>query len=283
MKTLEGHAIAQNLLDNLKLRVSDCVTSPGLAAVLVGEDKASKMYLKLKEKAAQEVGINFYDYFLDGNMGQDDIIELVHTLNQDESIDGILVQLPLPEQYEKDKILQAIDPQKDVDGLHFENQNIFFKESANYFLSPFPKAILKLLEVSGGDLQNKKAVVLANSEGFSGCMGKLLEKKGISVECILARSIQDTVENIKKADIIVSALGQSGSITGEMVKEGVIVIDGGIEKVNGAVCGDVDFDSVAKKASTLTPVPGGVGPVTVACLMENVYQAAKGLGKCKTS
>jgi methylenetetrahydrofolate dehydrogenase (NADP+)/methenyltetrahydrofolate cyclohydrolase len=280
MKKIEGNKIAQEILDKLKMDIPDCTSAPGLAAVLVGENEASKLYLSLKEKAAQKVGINFYDYFLHTHMSQQDIEDLIYTLNQDEYVDGILVQLPLPNKYDKKAIIESIDPNKDVDGLHSQNQANFLKSPKEYLLSPFPKAILRLMEASVTDLHNKKVAILANSKGFGEFMSMLLNEMNITSDYILADDVGNKKHIIQEADIIITALGKPGFITADMIKEQAIIIDGGIEKVDGAVCGDVDEKSVSTKAQAITSVPGGVGPVTVACLMENVYQAAKKSEKC---
>ena len=196
------------------------------------------------------------------------IINLIKKLNADKKINGIIVQLPLPAGFDTGKILAAVDPKKDADGFCAEEK----------FLQPvFPHAIMLLIESSGEKLENKKAVVIANSDEFGKTMTATLSQKGVSAEYVISGKIQSNLGKIGEADIVVSAVGSPGLLKGQMCKEGAIIIDGGIEKVGGKVFGDVDFASFETKNGFLTPVPGGVGPVTIACLLENTFLAFKRL------
>jgi methylenetetrahydrofolate dehydrogenase (NADP+)/methenyltetrahydrofolate cyclohydrolase len=271
MELLYGKPIADKILNRLKSEIFNNEKKPGLAAILVGNDQASHLYVSLKEKKAQEIGINFSKFDLAENVPENEIMDLIQKLNGDKNVHGIIVQLPLPSGFDTKKIISKINPEKDVDGFSILGK-----------LAPvFPQAIMLLIESSGEILENKKAVVIANSDEFGEVMTDTLNKKGVSSEYILSSEIQSNLGKIGAADIVVSAVGSAGLLKGEMVKEGTIVIDGGIEKLNGKVFGDVDFASTEEKNGFLSPVPGGVGPVTIACLLENVYMAFKAQQKEK--
>jgi len=202
------------------------------------------------------------------------ILSAIELLNQDEEINGIIVQLPLPDGFDTQKIISAIDPQKDVDGFHPSNVKEFISGDGK-IIPVFPQAISLLIKSSGEKLDGKKAAIVANSDEFGRIMQAMLGRENIASQYILAKNISSNLGNIKAADIVVSAVGSPGLLKGEMFKDGAIVIDGGIEKIGKKVVGDVDFASLEDKNGFLTPVPGGVGPVTIACLLENVYLAFK--------
>ncbi|QQS61544.1 MAG: bifunctional 5,10-methylenetetrahydrofolate dehydrogenase/5,10-methenyltetrahydrofolate cyclohydrolase [Candidatus Moraniibacteriota bacterium] len=274
MKQLEGKLIAESILDRIKEEISNSSRMPGLAAVLVGDDEASKLYIDLKKKAAHRCGILFCDYLLPKDSPQEMVREVIEHLNGDDDIDGILVQLPLPENINKEELLNSIHPTKDVDGLTLKSRECLTEEK-NCFVCPFPKAILQLLESSKENLIGKKAFVLANSYGFGKYMSDLLKIKGLQSSYGIFSSGENFSKEMKKSDIIISALGISGSIISENIKDGAILIDGGIEKKNGIILGDILVKDFEKRDVILSPVPGGVGPVTVACLIENVWLANK--------
>lgn len=263
MKILRGKKIADKILRRIKVDIREKKLRPNLAVVLVGTDKASQIYVSLKEKAAKKVGVDFQLYKFSQNSAEKKIIQRIKELNQSSEIHGIIVQLPLPKNLNTQRIINAIDPRKDVDG--------FSPKSASQPV--FPKAILKFLERTFR--RNTQAVVVSNSDKFGKIMVAALESKKIAGKYILANRIQKNIKILQDADIIISAVGRPGLIVGQMVKKGAIVIDGGISKVGKKVLGDVDLASVKKVASFVTPVPGGVGPVTIACLLENVYLAGK--------
>ncbi|HOW60826.1 MAG TPA: bifunctional 5,10-methylenetetrahydrofolate dehydrogenase/5,10-methenyltetrahydrofolate cyclohydrolase [Candidatus Moranbacteria bacterium] len=265
MILLYGKPIADKILNRLKSDISMSNKKPGMAVILVGKDEASHLYVSLKEKKAREIGINFQRFDLEENISENKVIDLIQKINNDKNIHGMIVQMPLPRILNAKKIISNIDPRKDADGF-----------SGKSALSPvFPQAILLLLESSGENLERKKAIVIANSDEFGQTMAKMLLKNNIQTEYLIAKNMSENMNKIRKADIVISAVGHCGLLKGEMLKDKAIVIDGGIEKFNGKVIGDVDFASVEEKNGFLSPVPGGVGPVTIACLLENVYLAFK--------
>lgn len=273
MKLLDGKALSEKILDDICLRVRKEGAHPHLAVFLVGNDPASHLYVSLKEKAAKSVGIDVSLYKFSAKDKQESVLECVQMMSEDGEVDGILVQLPLPEGFDTKTIIEAITPGKDVDGF-----------SSNSGLVPvFPRAILMLIQSSGVKLESKKALVIANSDEFGMAMSEMLKGEKMAVEYILAKNISSNLGKIKDADVVVSAVGSPGLLSGEMFKEGAIVVDGGIEKVDGITVGDVDFASTEEKEGFLSPVPGGVGPVTIACLLENVYLAFKAQQKEKSN
>ena len=273
MKLLYGKPIADDILNRLKKDISSYIEKPGLAVVLIGNDQASQLYVLLKEKTAGEIGINFFRFDIAENVSENEILELIQKLNTDEKVHGIIVQLPLPAGFDSGKIISKINPKKDVDG--------FFAKSEEDLQPVFSRAIILLAESSEEILVGKKAIVVANSDEFGKIMTTAFEQKNILAEYFLAKNISENLGTIREADIVVSAVGSQGLINSQMLKEGAIVIDGGIEKVNGKVTGDFDFASIKEKSGFISPVPGGVGPVTIACLLENVYIAFKAQTKEK--
>lgn len=289
MKLLKGKKIADAILSRLKRKIKSAKTKPGLAVILVGKNLASETYVRLKTKAARKAGVGFYLFRFSARAKESAIIKKIKELNQDEKITGIIVQLPLPAQMDKQKVIDIIDPQKDADGFCPENRRYFLEGSGKIY-PPFSRAIMELLKSTGKSLKNKRGLVVCNSDNFGKIMRAALEREAISAEYILIDELQRTLirpsgtfsrrekgirEQMKSADVIISAVGKPGIITGEMLKKGAIVIDGGISKKGKKVLGDVDFESVKKVAGFVSPVPGGVGPVTVACLLENVYLLTK--------
>ena len=274
MNLLCGKPIADKILNRLKSDVSKSAKKPGLAVILVGSDEASKIYVALKERSAAEIGMNFFLHRVAENVSEKEVIELIEKLNGDDSVHGIIVQLPLPAGFDTEKIISSIDPQKDADGFHVQNIEDFMGGESRIF-PVFPHAILYLIESSKEELKNKKAIVIANSDEFGKVMVSVLEQKSISAEYIISGEIQRNLGKIGEADIVVSAVGSPGLLKGEMLKEGAIIIDGGISKIDSKVVGDVDFTSAEAKSGYISPVPGGVGPLTIACLLENTYLAFK--------
>lgn len=265
MKLLKGEKIANKILTNVERDIRKLKIRPSLEVILVGNNKASKIYIALKKKAAKKVGIVFRAHKFFQNSTEKEIIQKIRELNRNEKVSGIIVQLPLPKNFNTQKIINTIDPRKDADGF-----------SAKNFLQPvFPKAILKLIEIKRKKLKNKKAVIITNSRKFGTAMRIALKKisKDSNYLVLKNKALQHPkiLKQLKSADIIISAIGKSGLITGDMIKKGAIIIDGGIVKIGKKVRGDVDIKSVKNVASFITPVPGGVGPVTIACLLENVY------------
>jgi len=272
MTILYGKPVSDRILADLKEKISRGESVPGLAVILVGQDKASKIYVGLKERRANEIGVDFSLFRFPADATEDGIILKIRELNGDRTINGIIVQVPLPKKFDTQRIIDEISPEKDVDGFHPENIERF-QEEGDVFWPVFPKAIVTLLESAGEDLAGKNAVVVANSEKFGQVMRTALQRKGVRTEYVLFENVTAEVERIRKADIVVTAVGEPGIIHGDMIKKGAIIIDGGIVENENKVLGDVDFESVKEIATYVSPVPGGVGPVTIACLLENVYMA----------
>jgi len=275
MILIEGKKISERILKELKDDIRNENLKPGLGVVLVGKDEASKIYVSLKEKAAKDVGINFQKFEFQEGVPEDNVLHKIEELNKNPYVHGIIVQLPLPGHLNSDKIISSIDPGKDADG---------FSENSG-FEPVLPKAVIKILESIPIDTRrvastpDKIAIILANSDIFGRKMKAALERKNIKADYVVAEKnalqYYSMLEKIKNADIVISATGKPKSITGKIIKEGAIIIDAGITRVEDKVVGDVDLKSVKNKASYITPVPGGVGPVTIACLLENVYLNAK--------
>lgn len=274
MKLLFGKLVAEKMLAHLKSEIFLFEKKPRLDVVLIGTDEASKLYVSLKEKKAREIGIDFRLHEFDENVSLSDVVLLINDLNLNEDVSGMIVQLPLPEKFNTDEIISLIDPRKDVDGFHPKNTELFLQNKTS-LVPVFPSAILQLIESSHENLFGKFGVVIANSDEFGNIMCRGLEGIGLSAEYVLANSISQNIDKINTADVLISAVGLPGLINGQMLKGGAVVIDGGIKKVAEKVLGDVDFASTEGLNGYITPVPGGVGPVTIACLLNNVFLAFK--------
>lgn len=259
---LDGKTLALNIRNTIKHRIASNNIAPGLAVVLVGDDPASHTYVRIKEQACHEVGITFKRHSFPADTPTEQIIDLIHQLNAADAINGILVQLPLPSQ-DTNAIIAAIDPKKDVDGFHPENKTL---------ISPVALGVMKLLSHTQVPLAQKTAVLVC-SELFGQPMVTLLREEHVMPHLVSPSTINEHLPLLQTADVLITATGMPGSITGSMIKEGALVIDIGTTKIDGTLYGDVDVDSVSKKASWITPVPGGVGPMTVAMLMLNVLRA----------
>ncbi len=274
MKLLLGKPIADKILKDLKDKIKKSRTRPALAVILVGNNLASKLYVNLKKKAAKKVGIGFSVFRFSAGAKENAIIEKIKRLNNDKKVSGIIVQLPLPNNLNTQRIINTINPKKDVDGFSAKGSPRF-GEAGGHLKPVFPNAILELIKSSKIKLNGKKAIIIANSGKFGEIVKKMLKTESIKAQYILSKDFNKNANKIKKADIVISAVGKPKLIKGNMIKEGAIIIDGGITKKGKKVLGDVDFESVKKVASYISPVPGGVGPVTVACLLRNVYLAGK--------
>jgi len=246
----------------------------GLAVVIVGNNAASRVYVNSKKKACEEVGFNSYEYSLDENITQQELLDLVDVLNNDDKVNGILVQLPLPKHIDENAIINSISPDKDVDAFHpFNVGKIMIGEFA--FLPCTPAGVMELIDSTGVDISGKSAVVIGRSNIVGKPMSMLLLHRNATVTICHSKTT-NLADVCKTADIIVAAVGRANFVTEDMVKEGAVVIDVGMNRLdNGKLCGDVDFDAVSKKAGYITPVPGGVGPMTIAMLMKNTLTAAK--------
>lgn len=274
---LDGKELAKKVRKNLKQEVEELKQegiSPKLAVIMVGDNSSSQVYVKNKSKACVKVGIEFEEFLLEESTTEKELLELIETLNADDTIHGILLQSPVPKQIDINRAFRTIRPDKDVDGFNPINVgNLVIGEDC--FVSCTPFGVMQLLEEYQIEIEGKNAVIL----GRSNIVGKPM------VQCLLTKNATITVchsktqkiqEILKNADIVISAIGKPHFVTGDMIKEGSVVIDVGINRLeDGRIVGDVEFETVSPKASYITPVPGGVGPMTIAMLLTNVVKAAK--------
>lgn len=274
MTRIDGKTMAAKVKERVRQEAKKLPIKPGLAVILVGNDPASRVYVNGKRKDCEECGFYSEEYTLQENVSQQELLELVGTLNGREDIDGILVQLPLPKHIHERTIIEAISPAKDVDCFHPINVgNLMIGEKS--FLPCTPTGIMELLEEYGIDPAGKRAVVVGRSNIVGKPIALLLLARNATVTICHSKT-PELAEHCRQADILVAAVGRRGLITADMVKEGAVVIDVAMNRdENGKLCGDVDYEAVAEKASYITPVPGGVGPMTRAVLMENTLLAAK--------
>ena len=277
---INGKEIAENILNNIKKEVESYDVKPTLAVIIVGNDPASKVYVKNKIKKSEFLGFNSILKELPENTTKEELLDVIKNLNEDKNVNGILLQLPLPKGLNEKDFLDEISPIKDVDGFTTYNSGKLFKGEKPYAVACTPKGIIKLLETKNINLEGKLAVVIGRSNIVGKPIAALLLQKNATV--IQAHSkTKNLPEILKLADIIISATGKEEFIKGDMVKKGAIIIDVGITRnKNGKLTGDVDFESVYNKVSYITPVPGGVGPMTIATLMENtleLYKLQKGI------
>ncbi len=278
MQIIDGKALAQRIREQIAAEVEvlkkERDITPGLAVILVGDDPASHAYVKMKAKACKEAGIYSITHEMPESISQSEIEETIRMMNANPNIDGILVQLPLPKHIDATKILELIDPAKDVDGFHPYNFGRLMT-GLDGFVPCTPLGVMEMLEAYGIDPKGKDACVVGASNIVGKPMAALLLNAFATVD-ICHIYTQDLAEHTKKADILVVGVGKAGLITEEMVKEGAVVIDIGINRLeDGSLVGDVDYESVAPKCSYITPVPGGVGPMTIAMLLQNTLKAAK--------
>lgn len=269
---IDGKAISASVREEMKAEVAAMETKPGLAVIIVGNDPASKTYVKNKKKGCEQVGFYSEVHELPENTTQDELVALVNKLNGDDKIHGILVQLPLPRHLDDKAVIAAIDPRKDVDA--FAEVNVGKIMIGNHsFLPCTPAGIMVLLERSGIDISGKECVVVGRSNIVGKPMAMLLLGANGTVTVCHSKT-RDLAEVTRRADILVVAIGKADFITGDMVKEGAVVIDVGMNRnAEGKLTGDVDFKSVEPKASYITPVPGGVGPMTITMLLRNTITA----------
>lgn len=274
---LDGKLIAQKIRQKLKDDVNELKKEgiiPKLAVIMVGEDPSSKIYVRNKSIACNEVGIEYEEFLLNDTTTMEELLELINKLNNDNSIHGILLQSPIPKGLDINEAFKAIDPNKDVDGFNPCNVGKLCL-GQDTFISCTPYGIIRLLEEYGINIEGKDAVVVGRSNIVGKPMMQCLLNKNATITVCHSKTIK-LERATQKADILVVAIGKPNFITKDMVKEGAIVIDVGINRdENGKICGDVDFEEVSKVASYITPVPGGVGPMTIAMLMNNIVKAAK--------
>ncbi len=275
---LDGKALSQKIREEIKGEIEKLVGAgnrrPGLAVVLVGDDPASEVYVKNKIKACQKVGIESFFYKLDKNILTEELLDVIADLNSREEVDGILVQLPLPPQIDQGEVVLAISPEKDVDGFHPQNMGRLVAQREDGFIPCTPLGIDLLLKHYGIELKGKDVVIVGAGFIVGRPLSLLMLWRNATVTVCHIHT-KDLRKFTSQADILVSATGVPGLIKGDMVKEGVVVVDVGISKVDGRIVGDVVFEEVKEKASAITPVPGGVGPMTVTGLLLNTLKAYK--------
>ena len=275
-KILDGKALAQKIRNELKdevERLKEGGTSVGLAVVIVGDDAASHVYVNSKKKACDEIGIYSEVHKLPFETAQDELLRLVGQLNDNKKINGILVQLPLPKHINEGTVINAISPKKDVDAFHPVNVGRIMIGDYD-FLPCTPAGVMELIAESGIDISGKECVVVGRSNIVGKPQAMLLLHKHGTVTICHSRT-KNLTDVIKRADIVVAAVGRANMITGDMIKEGAVLIDVGMNRLgDGRLTGDIDFASCEPKASAITPVPGGVGPMTIAMLMKNTVMAA---------
>ncbi|MDY3812553.1 bifunctional methylenetetrahydrofolate dehydrogenase/methenyltetrahydrofolate cyclohydrolase FolD [Eubacterium sp.] len=277
MALIDGKAVSLQVKQQVKQECDKLKTkgvTPGLAVIIVGDDPASQVYVRNKEKACEECGFYSVKYALDADTTQDELNTLIDKLNKDEKINGILCQLPLPKHLDDKEVINRIDPIKDVDAFHPVNVGAIMIGDYN-FLPCTPAGVMELIHSTGVDVTGKKAVVIGRSNIVGKPMAMLLLHENATVEITHSKTL-DLKSITKEADILVAAIGRAKFVTADMVKNGAIVIDVGMNRdENGKLCGDVDFENVKDKCSFITPVPGGVGPMTISMLMRNTLTAAK--------
>jgi len=276
-RILDGKAIASQIQQEIKQELDELKEkygiTPGLAVVLVGENPASEVYVRNKGRKCEELGIRSIVKRLSESASEKEVIDTVTQLNEDESVHGIIVQLPLPSHIDPEVVISHIDPNKDVDGFHPVNVGWMFI-GRNRFVPCTPAGIIEILDRSGIEIEGKRAVVVGRSNIVGKPLSILLLQRNATVTVCHSRTA-NLPEVTRQADILVAAVGKAHLIKADMVKEGAVVIDVGINRVDDKIVGDVDFESVKEVASAITPVPGGVGPLTVIMLMRNTVQAAK--------
>ncbi len=281
--TIDGVQIAETVLTRLRDLLKEFDRMPGLAALVAGDDPRLKKFVQLKKKTAERIGIQFSSYEFRGNVGQDEIFEVIRWLNEDDTIDGILVELPLPKQLDPQGILDAITSAKDVDVLSGERQRAYYGDTPE-LLPPAVGALKALIQAHNIQIKGKRAAVFGQSMLIGKPVAHWLERQGAAVNRIDEHT-KHPERFSREADIVVSGVGKPGLITGNMIKEGAVVIDYGYERKpfdsaqaehspKANVLGDVDFESVSPKAKLITPVPGGMGPIVIAALMENLLLIA---------
>lgn len=276
-KLISGKEVSESV----KLRVADEVKAlkadgiePCLAVILVGDDPASRVYVNNKKKACEFCGIRSLEYVLPAETTEEELIALVKKLNDDKSVNGILCQLPLPKHFDEKKVLNLIKPEKDVDAFHPENVGHIMIGDFN-FLPCTPAGIMEMFRFENIDLDGKNCVVIGRSNIVGKPMAMLMLKENATVTICHSRT-KNLKEIVAGADVIVAAVGRPNFVTADMVKDGAVIIDVGINRMDdGKLCGDVDFEACKEKASYITPVPGGVGPMTIATLMQNTITATR--------
>jgi methylenetetrahydrofolate dehydrogenase (NADP+)/methenyltetrahydrofolate cyclohydrolase len=276
-KIIDGKAVSaavrERVRDHTELFIEATGRTPGLAVIIVGDNSASRVYVNNKKKACAEVGFESFEYALPENTSEDELLALVDKLNNEDKVNGILVQLPLPAQIDENRIINAISPKKDVDAFHPENVGHIMIGDYS-FLPCTPAGVMELLDSENIEIKGKRCVVIGRSNIVGKPMAMLLLHRHGTVTICHSRT-ENLAEITKEADILIAAVGKAKFVTSDMIKSGAAVIDVGMNRDEfGKLCGDVDFDSVKEVAGYITPVPGGVGPMTIAMLMQNTLKSA---------
>ncbi len=273
-RIIDGKAVAARVREQVRAEVAGLPSPPGLATILVGEDPASAVYVRMKREDSAEVGIESFHHEPGGDVSQEELVALIGELNADERVHGILLQLPLPGHLDQDPLIGAIDPAKDVDGLTPVNAGLLAQGRPEAVVSCTPAGVMELLREAGVELEGARAVVIGRSILVGKPLAALLLAANATVTHCHSRT-RDLSSVCREADVVVAAAGVPGLLSGEMVREGATVIDVGMNRVDGELVGDVEFDSVSRRAGAITPVPGGVGPMTRAMLLANTLAAAR--------
>ncbi len=278
MQLIDGRALAAQIQKEVKREIQALGIKPGLAVILVGDNPASHLYVSLKEKAAKKVGIHFEKHVFAGNEPQSEILARIEELNKRDDIHGMIVQVPLPPYYDEDIVIAQMDPKKDADGFHQANLRAIISGEPR-IIPAVALAIVALIDKAAPNgLKKKQATLIVNRTEFAAPVEYLLEERGASVHIMLRQKemTHDAIAQLRAADIVVTARGHANFITGDMLKDVAIVIDVGTNKLpNGSTVGDVNFASTRENTGFITPVPGGVGPMTVAMLLKNTLELAK--------
>lgn len=269
---MDGKAYSKEILAQIKSRVENLENKPSIAVILVGDDPASKIYVKNKEKTARELGFVSKTFYLKENTSANELKDLILNLNLDEDTDAILLQLPLPKHLVSHDFIELIDPKKDVDGFHPINCGRLLTNSNPYAISCTPKGVVKLLKKYNVEISGSNAVIIGRSNMVGKPLAQLLLAQNATVTVAHSKT-KNLAQTAREADILISATGIKGLVTKNFVKENAVVVDVGISRdESGKIFGDVDFEEVSKIASLITPVPGGIGPMTIAMLMENTLE-----------
>jgi methylenetetrahydrofolate dehydrogenase (NADP+)/methenyltetrahydrofolate cyclohydrolase len=273
-KIIDGKAVAARIREEVAREIADQDVTPGLATVLVGDDPASAVYVRMKREDSAEVGIESFHHEPGGDVSADDLAGLLRDLNADEHVHGILLQLPLPDHLDQDEFISLIDPAKDVDGLTSVNAGLLMQDRQEAIVPCTPAGVIELLDEAGAELEGARAVVLGRSILVGKPLAQLLLAANATVTHCHSRT-RDLPAVCREADVLIAAVGSPGLVTADMVREGATVIDVGTNRTDDGLVGDVDFEAVREKAGAITPVPGGVGPMTRAMLLVNTLRAAR--------
>lgn len=274
---IDGKAVAAKVREEVRREVAEMDRRPGLATILVGDDPASAVYVRMKREDSAEVGIESFHHEPGGDIAADELADLIRSLNADDRVDGILLQLPLPDHLDQDEFISLIDPAKDVDGLTSANAGLLMHGREEAMVPCTPAGVMRLLDEAGVELSGARAVVLGRSILVGKPMAQLLLGANATVTHCHSRT-RDLPAVCREADVLVAAVGSAGLVTGDMVGEGAVVIDVGTNRTDEGLVGDVDFEAAKERARAITPVPGGVGPMTRAMLLVNTLKAARARG-----